>query len=34
VETKDLMYLQAEGELIGEAPTTFTMLPSLLKVLM
>ncbi len=34
VETKELMYLQAEGELIGEGPTTFTMLPNLLKVLM
>lgn len=33
VETKDLMYLQAEGELIGEAPTTFTMLPKTLQVL-
>ena len=34
VETEDLMYLQAEGELLGEAPTTFTILPNLLKVLM
>jgi YegS/Rv2252/BmrU family lipid kinase len=34
VEAKELMYLQAEGELIGEAPTTFTMLPHLMKVLM
>jgi diacylglycerol kinase (ATP) len=34
VETQDLMYLQAEGELIGEAPSTFKLLPNLLKVLM
>lgn len=33
VETQEQMFLQAEGELIGEAPTTFQMLPSILKVL-
>lgn len=33
VEAKERMFLQAEGELIGEAPATFSMLPQVLRVL-
>ncbi|HEY4688038.1 MAG TPA: diacylglycerol kinase family protein [Anaerolineae bacterium] len=33
VEAKERMFLQAEGELVGEAPATFKMLPKALKVL-
>ncbi len=33
VEAKERMFLQAEGELIGEAPATFQVLPRALKVL-
>jgi YegS/Rv2252/BmrU family lipid kinase len=33
VEARQRMFLQAEGELIGEAPATFTMLPQKLRVL-
>jgi diacylglycerol kinase (ATP) len=33
VEAKERMFLQAEGELIGEAPVTFRVLPQILKVL-
>jgi YegS/Rv2252/BmrU family lipid kinase len=33
VEAQERMFLQAEGELIGEAPATFTLLPQALKVL-
>ncbi len=33
VEAQQRMFLQAEGELVGEAPATFTILPHALKVL-
>ena len=33
VEAKERMFLQAEGELIGEAPATFQMIPRALRVL-
>ena len=33
VEAQERMFLQAEGELIGEAPATFQMIPRALKVL-
>ncbi len=33
VEAKERMFLQAEGELIGEAPATFRIIPRALKVL-
>ena len=33
VEAKERMFLQAEGELIGEAPATFRVIPRALKVL-
>jgi len=33
VEARERMFLQAEGELVGEAPATFTILPKALKVL-
>ena len=33
VEAQERMFLQAEGELVGEAPATFTILPKALKVL-
>jgi len=33
VEARERMFIQAEGELIGEAPATFQMIPRALKVL-
>ena len=33
VEARERMFLQAEGELVGEAPATFSLLPKGLKVL-
>ena len=33
IEAKERMFLQAEGELIGEAPATFQMIPRALRVL-
>ena len=33
VEARERMFLQADGELVGEAPATFRILPKLLKVL-
>ena len=33
VEAQERMFLQAEGELVGEAPATFRLLPQALKVL-
>jgi diacylglycerol kinase (ATP) len=33
VESQERMFLQAEGELIGEAPATFQVIPRALRVL-
>jgi len=33
VEARERMFLQAEGELIGEAPATFQVIPRALRVL-
>jgi diacylglycerol kinase family enzyme len=33
VEARQRMFLQAEGELIGEAPATFQIIPRALRVL-
>jgi YegS/Rv2252/BmrU family lipid kinase len=34
VQAQERMFLQAEGELVGEAPVTFSILPQALKILM